>query len=228
MLDTTSYTDKLSPALNQMLKSFTGSECIMVRKVKEKDSLKGSAGNCHINVKKYIDKHGGTSVSGWLLNRIPAMIDKGMYVWSFHSVWMKPDGKLVDVTDDKHYIGRDKTIFVPDTQRVPDLAQGLSFNNFIVVTDDRLASHYGTSIGKEIRANTPYWCDTTMMTLLGLDEHTGVYRLLGNDYPQNEKLLCDEYEIDFINGRPVPRPGSKYESTGYPKNMIFDYSISTR
>jgi hypothetical protein len=67
-----------------------------------------------------------------------------------------------------------------------------------------------------------------MMTLLSLDEHTGVYRLLGKDYPQNEKLLCDEYELDFINGRPVPRPGSKYESTGYPKNMIFDYSISTR
>ena len=57
MLDTTSYTDKLTTGLNEMLKSFTGSECIMVRKIKEKDSLKGKSGNCHINVKKYIDKN---------------------------------------------------------------------------------------------------------------------------------------------------------------------------
>ena len=55
MLDTTSYTDKLSSGLNEMLKSFTGSECIMVRKIKEKDSMKGKAGNCHLNVKNYID-----------------------------------------------------------------------------------------------------------------------------------------------------------------------------
>jgi hypothetical protein len=228
MLDTTSYTDKLSSGLNEMLKSFTGSECIMVRKIKEKDSLKGKSGNCHINVKKYIDKNGGTSVSGWLLNRIPVMIQKGMYVWSFHSVWLKPDNKLVDVTDDQYYVGRDKTIFVPDITRVPDLVEGLSYNNFIVITDEQLASFYGNSIGKELKANTPYWCDSTMMTLFSLDEHSGVYRLLGDDYPNNEKQLADEYEIDFINGKPVPRSGSKYESTGFPKKMIFDYSISTR
>jgi hypothetical protein len=106
--------------------------------------------------------------------------------------------------------------------------EGLSYNNFIVITDEQLATFYGNSIGKEIKANTAYWCDSTMMTLLSLDEHSGVYRLLGNDYPNNEKQLADEYEVDFINGKPVPRLGSKYESTGFPKKMIFDYSISTR
>ena len=40
MLDTTSYADKLTPQLNELLKSFTGSECIMVRKIKEKESIK--------------------------------------------------------------------------------------------------------------------------------------------------------------------------------------------
>jgi hypothetical protein len=228
MLDTTSYADKLSPQLNELLKSFSGSETIMVRKIKDKDSIKGKAGNCHINVKNYIEKYGGTSVSGWLLNRIPAMIEKGMYVWSFHSVWMKPDGKLVDVTDDKYYIGRDKTIFLPDTKRFPNLVEGLSFNNFLVINDSRFATYYGNSIGKEIKEYTPYWCDSTMMRLLGTDEHSGVYRLLGKDYPANEKLLSDQYELDFTNGRPVPRLGSKYESTGLPLSAVFDFSISTR
>ena len=227
MLDTTSYADKLTPQLNELLKSFTGSECIMVRKIKEKDSIKGKHGNCHLNVKSYIDKSGGTSISGWLLNRLPNLMDKGMYVWSFHSVWHKPDGKLLDVTEDKHYIGRDKSIFIPDTERTPDLLEGTSYNNFLVFTERAFAEHYGRSIGKEINTHTLYWCDTVMTRLIGIDEHSGVYRYLNKEYPNNIQKMCDEYELEIVNGRPVPRPNSKYQH-GVPANMIFDYSISTR
>ena len=176
MLDTTSYTDKLTPQLNDLLKSFTGNECIMVRKIKDKDSLKGKAGNCHINVRNYIDKFGGSSVSGWLLNRIPNLIDRGMYVWSFHSVWLKPDGKLCDVTEDRHYIGRDKSIFIPDNKRIPDLIEGTSYNNFLVFTDNPFAEHYGRSIGTELSSYNLYWCDTVMTRLIDIDSHSGVYR----------------------------------------------------
>jgi hypothetical protein len=65
-----------------------------------------------------------------------------------------------------------------------------------------------------------------MTRLIDLNEHSGVYRLLG-EYPKNQERLCEEYEVEFINGNPVPKPGSKY-TTGFPINMIFDYSISTR
>lgn len=227
MLDTTSYTDKLTPELNLTLKSFTGYETIMVRKVKEKDSLKGKAGNCHINVKKYIEKNGGTSVSGWLLNRIPTMNEKGMYVWSFHSVWMKPDGKLVDVTDDRHYIGRDKSIFIPDAKRVPDLVEGLSYNNIVIFTDRAFAQYYGNSIGFEILPNKVYWCDTVITRLIGQDEHSGVYRLLSSEYKHNLDKLCEEYELEIVNGKPVPKAGSKYVD-GFPIKAVFDYSLSSR
>jgi hypothetical protein len=73
MLDTTSYVDKLPSKLNEVLKTFTGSECIMVRKIKDNDKtkikIKQSAGNCHLNVKTYIDNVvaagvGVTSVNG--------------------------------------------------------------------------------------------------------------------------------------------------------------------
>lgn len=230
MLDTTSYADKLPPSLNVLLNTFAGNGCLMVRKLKEKDKLniKGEAGNCHMNVKKYIDKHGGSAVSGWLLNRVPRLMDNGMYVWSFHSVWQKPDGKLLDVTDDKFYVGRDKSIFTPDSTRVADLQQGISYNNFLVFTETAFAKHYGNSISKEVNTNTLYWCDSAMIRLLDEGEHSGAYRLLGIDYPDNEKRLSDEYEIDFVNGRPVPKPGSKYENgSGLPIQVIFDYSIST-
>jgi hypothetical protein len=226
MLDVTSYADKLPPSLNAVLKSFTGGECVMVRKAKEKEKLTGKAGHCHHNVKTVVNKFGGTSVSGWLLNRLPQMMERGMYIWSFHSVWMKPDGKLLDVTEDKHYVGRDKSIFVPDTSRAPDLVEGISYNNFVVFTEPAFAQHYANSIGVEIRTNTPYWSDNTILRLLGTDEHSGAYRLvLSNDSP-NFKRMCDEYEIDFVDGRPVPRPGSKYENAPMPIRLLFDYSVS--
>ena len=226
MLDTTPYADKLTPALNSLLKSFAGGECIMVRKIKSKDTIKGKAGNCHINVKQYVDKDGGSSISGWLLGRIPHLIEKGMYVWNFHSVWLKPDNKLIDVTDDQHYLGRDKTIFVPDSTRVPDLTEGTSFNSFLVFTERAFAEHYGKSIGKEIRVNTPYWCDNTMTRLIDIDKHSGVYRLLSTEYKHNYQRMCDEYELDIVNGKPVPKVGSKYEFA-VPVEMMFDYSVSS-
>lgn len=231
MLDVTSYSDKLPSGLNTLLKSFTGGDCVMVRKIKDKDKqdIKGKSGNCHINVKMFIEKHGGKSVSGWLLNRVPKLMEKGMYVWSFHSVWQKPDDKLLDVTDDKYYVGRDKSIFVADSTRVPDLEQGISYNNFLVFTETAFAQHYGKSIGKEIRTNTAYWCDNTMLRLLNIEEHSGMYRLLSKEYPDNQKRMCEEYELDIIDGKPIPRPGSKYEKLGLiPTIMMFDYSLSSR
>lgn len=226
MLDTTSYADKLPQSLNEVLKSFTGSECLMVRKAKEKDAIKGKAGNCHINVKRLVDKQGGKTISGWLLNRVPQLLDRGMYVWSFHSVWMKPDEKLLDVTEDKHYAGRDKSIFIPDIARVPDIEQGLSYNNFVVFTDANFAHFFGDNIGKNIASNEPYWCDRSVRLLLEMDEHSGVYRLVNADYPKNRQMMCDEYDIDIVNGRPVPRPGNKYDyADGPPIKLFFDYGV---
>jgi len=231
MLDVTSYADKLPPSLNTLLNDFSGGECVMVRKIKDKDkqNIKGRAGNCHINVKMFIEKHGGESVSGWILNRVPKLLDRGMYVWSFHSVWQKPDGKLLDVTEDKYYIGRDKSIFLPDSKRKPDLVEGISYNNFLVLTDHAFAKHYGESIGKQILSNVVYWCDNTMLRLMSLEEHSGEYRLLSDEYPDNVKRMCDEYELDMVGGQPVPKPGSRYEKLGgVPTQMMFDYSISSR
>lgn len=134
MQDTTSYADKLPPSLNEVLKSFTGSECVMVRYLKPKLGTKGKSGRCHYNVRDFIQKHGGSAVSGWILNRDPETNSKGIYAWSFHSVWLTPDDRLVDVTEDKNYIGRDKSIFIRDLYRKADLEEGTLYNNIIIIT----------------------------------------------------------------------------------------------
>ena len=229
MQDTTSYADKLPPSLNQVLKTFTNSECVMVRKIKAKDSIYSKVRNCHLNVKSYIEKFGGSSVSGWLLLRNTMQSDRGMYAWSFHSVWQKPDGKWLDVTEDKNYLGRDKSIFIPDSQRLLDFAQGLSYNNFMVFTEPKFAAYYGNSIGVQLLTDKVYWSDTVMMRVMDTEQHSGIYRLLTPDYPNNLKMLCDEYELEIVNGKPKAKPGSRLDgASGFPLKMIFDYSISTR
>ncbi len=226
MLDTTSYTDKLPESLNSVLARFTGGSCIMVRKAKDGDKLKGRKGNCHLNVQDCIDKHGGSTVSGWLLNRDPIRAERGMYVWSFHSVWQKPDGKLLDVTEDKHYAGRDKSIFVPDSNRKPDMEKGIAHNNFVVFTEPNFATYYGNSIGKSLEANNVYWCNNTMLQLLHEDEHSGEYFLLVN-YPENQKNMGNQYGIDLIDGKLVTRSDSPYKDA-VPVQIFFDYNLKSK
>ena len=225
MLDTTSYADKLPQSLNETLKEFTGGECVMVRKVKDNDKRKGKSGNCHINVQKCIDNEGGSSVSGWLLKRNKMLLDKDMYAWNFHSVWKKPDGKLLDVTEDKNYVGRDKSIFVPDSYRVPDLAKGLSYNSFIIFTNYNFAKYYSNAIGIDIIIDAVYWCDNTLTNLIERDKHSGEYLLLKN-YPNNLKKMCDQYDFDYIDGKFIARAGSKYEGLdSIPVQAMFDYNL---
>ena len=227
--DTTSYADKLPTSLNKVLKEFTGNECVLVRYIKNKNKPENKAGHCHANVKAYVEKFGGKAIYGWILNRIPACIQKGHYVWSFHSIWEMPDGKWVDVTEDKHYVGREKSTFVADNERVPDLDKGIAYNNFMVFTEHNFATHFGNYIGVNLITNKVYWTDSTMMRVMDTEQHNGTYRLIRPEYPFNIKMMCEEYELDIINGRPVAKPGSKYEAGGsIPMKMLFDYSISTR
>lgn len=234
MLDTTSYTDKLPFQLNEILKAFTGSECVMVRKIKDNDKRKiknisaSASGNCHLNVKAYIDKFGGKAQCGWLLSRVPKLLEREMYVWNFHSAWLTPDNKLLDVTNDKYYIGRDKTIFVADTQRVADIVEGLSYNNFIVFTNSNVVRQYGDAVDLPLELYKQYWCDNTLRRFIPIDEHTGVYRLINKEYTNNLKKMCEEYEVDIINGRPIPKPNSKYDVLGaLPTQILFDYSLNS-
>jgi len=225
MLDTTSYSDKLPFGLNVALKELTGGECIMVRLAAPKDRVVTREHDCHENVRLAIEKFGGGFVSGWLLARLPKEIENGLYIWSFHSVWRKPDGKLLDVTKDRNYKGRDKTIFVPDSLRVPDMIENISYNNFVVFTERSYAASYSRRIGVEIHTNTPYWADDQLSRLLKIQEHSGKYRqILSNDCP-NLRHMCDEYEVDVIRGQLVPRPGSKYSDGNIPSSIFFDYSL---
>jgi hypothetical protein len=228
MLDTTLYTDKLPPSLNKTLKSFTGSECVLVNKIKnfDKPLLDAKAGNCHLNVRNYIDAYGGSSVSGWILNRTQHLLLGGMYVWTFHSVWIKPDNKVVDVTDDLNYKGKDKITFIPDSARVADLTEGLFYNNVIILDGLNNATLHKLLLNEDLKINTPYWCNTSMNQFFSLDEHSGIYRSISARYPNNEKVLADEYGVDIVNRKLVARLESNNSNMDFIKKLVFDFSLS--
>ena len=42
-------------------------------------------------------------------------------------------------------------------------------------------------------------------------------------------LAAQAQNLAIVNGKPVPKPNSKYEERGaFPMKMLFDYSISSR
>ena len=228
--DTTSYKHHFSDELNNVLFNFTGGECVMVRKIKDKDHRKitKTAGYCHVNVAKCIEAYGGNSVSGWLLNYNINNINRKIYIWCFHSVWQQLDGKLLDVTTNKAYVGRDKSIFIPDTQRVPDLQKGTSYNNFIVIDDSFFAFNYSKDIkdGTEFSQNKMYWCDHSAKIVMPIQDHCGVYKLVNPEYPENIQSLCDEYRVEIIDNKLHPREDCLYTHT--TKKIFFDYSLGSK
>lgn len=226
MLDITPYANKLPSSVNEALKALTDNESVLVRYLTPQQGIKGKSENCHLNVKSFIDKNGGNSVSGWILKRHRPLMEKGVYVWSFHSVWQTSNGNLVDVTEDKHYVGREKSIFIHDKNRIPDLEKGLSFNNIVIFTNSEFVKSFGQSIGRLVVLDTLYWCDPSLRQLLEISEHSGIYRLVTSAYPDNIKLMCDEIECELVDSRLVPREGSKRTlDDPLPKNFIFDYSV---
>lgn len=229
--DLTSYKDRLPKEVNDALKTFVGGDCVMVRRLKKdkhKYSVNAKTGECHLNVQLFVDRYGGKRISGWLLRRT-YLADKGVYAWLFHSVWQTPEKKWLDVTFDKEYAGRDKTIFVPDSTRTADLIEGTSYNNIVIFTDLRFTLFYGSQVGMELETNKVYWCDQTLRYFLATDEHSGQYRWISKQYPKNIEKMCDEYELEIKNGKPIPKPGSRYETmAAFPKKFLFDYSVNVR
>lgn len=71
---------------------------------------------CHVSAKHVVAKHGGRRLHGWALWQFTENgVD--LIVGDFHSVWVKTDGTIVDVTPPKFGT---RVLFVPD----PSLAIG--------------------------------------------------------------------------------------------------------
>lgn len=227
MLDAKLYTNKLPAAIRQPLANFSGSDCYLVHKAKGDLGLEQKSGNCHINVQQYVEKFGGEMLNGWLLYRSKSLVSNGMWVWSFHSVWKTEDGKLVDVTKDKMYEGSDYTTFLPDATRRFDGVEGIGYNNILVLDSKSFAEKYGTSIGRQIEVGKVYWTAMNLKAVKSIEEHSGQYRYIRPEYPNNLKLMEAKYNVVPDGNKLKPKDGTNADPRGVTIDLVFDFSVGS-
>jgi hypothetical protein len=223
MYNAKNYTEKLPKSIRKPLTAFTQNDCLLVTKLNDDFGLERRALNCHVNVSGYVEKFGGEMVNGWLLYRNKRLLNVGMWVWSFHSVWLTEDKKLFDVTDDSQYATNSFTTFIPDANRKVDFENGINYNNIVIFENEAFAKHWGKSTQTEVEANTLYWVTDDMMRIKKITEHSGMYRWLTDSYPNNIQLLKEKYGVVINNNKLMVTEAANDADI---ENAMFDFSLS--
>jgi len=216
------YTHKIPSNVRDGMSTFSGEECYLIRRRKKGLTGKGIQGNCHFNVQGWVDKIGGERLTGWLLYRNRSLINKGLWVWVFHSLWKTPEGQIVDVTQDSTYEGSDFTTVWLDKSRDIDISEGTSYNNVVVFENNTSAKNFTKNVGTEALVGIPYWTTPSMNDILKISEHTGKYRWVDESFSENIKLLESEYNCKVKDGKLVPNEGA---SNQISSKIFFDYSV---
>jgi len=216
------YTHKIPSNVRNGMSTFSGDECYLVRRRKKGLTGKGIQGNCHFNVQGWVDKIGGERLSGWLLYRNRLLINRGLWMWTFHSLWKTPEGQVVDVTQDSTYEGSDFTTVWLDKSRDIDLNEGTSFNNVVVFENGTSANNFTKNLGSEALVGIPYWTTPSMNHIRKISEHTGKYRWVDERFPNNINLFESEYNCKVKDGKLVPNQGASEQIS---TKIFFDYSV---
>lgn len=90
-------------------------------------SLSGIVDNCFDNVAKLVKYYGGRSLLGWTIWEWPGVLLEA----TFHAVWEREDGELLDPTPKAD--GENTTLFVPDRNATDD--GGVTLSRHYPLTD---------------------------------------------------------------------------------------------
>ena len=219
-----SYISKLPSGVVAGMKQLSEDDCFLVKRRVSITSDDNAEHNSHRNVQNKVDSLGGKRISGWLLIRKKELIDRGVYIWLFHSVWQTPDGECFDTTQNALYENSEAVTFWLDTAREADLSLGTSYNSVIVLADEMAVKAWRPNIQRDLEAAKPYWTDDTVTMFVDFEMHSGVYRILNKEYPKNLHALTTEYDctISLESGKIAPnKPGANL-----PFKVYFDYAIS--
>lgn len=181
------YVGSVPSNVSKTMGSFAGGVLASIDRISAELAL--DEGRCHLNVENWVSENGGKIIRGWLLVRKNSFLSSGIWVWVFHSVWMDKKGNLIDITYHGENHDCEKSIVWLDIYRKPDLVKGLSYNNLMVIDNSAIAKRYSESVEIEIKAGDLYWATPDMMYFKPVKYHTGVYRLLGAAYAENEKIF---------------------------------------
>lgn len=108
-------------------------------------SSQDKALDCFENVKKRVQEAGGSIQYGWHIWEWPAV----MLEAEFHSVWISPDGSLIDVSPQPSKFS--KVLFLPDPVRI---YQGRRVNNIRMALSDDPSVHEFIEVNDRIFEET--------------------------------------------------------------------------
>ena len=222
MYDAKIYNDKIPSFVLAPMLAFTGSDCLLVKRRKTGATGNGQRANCHVNVQNWVDKKGGECVSGWLLQRHSPLINRGIWVWIFHSVWVTPEQKIVDVTLDPMYKDNDYITFWADKTRKADWKNGFSYNNIVIYQEGLKAKSILKEDIVDPQSGVIYWNTPDLQFIRRLDQHSGIYRHIKDEFPDNLKFLEEKYNAVRKDGELVAISGSLQLDS----EILFDTSIS--
>ena len=217
------YNDKIPATIRVAMRAFTQHDCYLIRKRKRGATSKGEKGNCHLNVQEWVDKKGGRRIPCWMLYRSRALTSKGLWIWIFHSVWQSPENDISDVTLNESYADADYTTAWFDASRDVDFVEGISFNNVLCVATDSAAHALSARLGYRIETGVCYWATSSLSLVIPLETHSGQFRWISRDYPNNIKRLEDEYECVASDSGLRPKGNAKSELS---MKIFLDYSLS--
>lgn len=224
VLNVKPYTNKIPPKVRVAMENFADGDCLLVeRNTKDIDGVV-KQGNCHLNVKQLVDKFGGELVCGWLLYRSNQFINDGFYAWNYHAVWLTADNKLYDVTEDRTYGDALYSTFWVDKKRTVDLDKGVSYNCIVAMENRDYADAFGKSVGQQVNLGEVYWATGNYRHIKKLSEHSGIYKLMRPEYPENIKSLEKEYNCKIVDGKLIPNKGNDDKVS---IDIVFDYSLSS-
>lgn len=214
------YNDKLPHSVKTAMEQFTGNDCYLVPR--DTTRLKGISthGNCHENVASFIHNQSGNYQRGWLLGRNRKLISMGIYVWTFHTVWLPNESSAIDVTDDVNYKDAAYSTVWYDNIREPDLVNGVSYNNIIIYEKPAIAAMFSSVMGKTINAGEIYWTTSKMNRVLPLSEHNGQYRWIDGRWSSNRELIEQQYGCRVDGNRLIGKQPKELD-----EKIFFDFGV---
>jgi hypothetical protein len=194
--------DKLQKQHRDALKKLSDGEIYWCERRLEGKTGSGTQAQCHTNVQYWVDKIGGSRVDGWAYNENKFWISKNIHIWYWHSLWLTPENRLVDVTVNEQLGERNKLTFLTDEHRETDVVEGIGYNNIVIIGDAKLLGQINTTNGTEHEQWTAFWSDSQIKHTEGLDEFDGRYRWFAEEYVENNaKLLEQKYDVKVEDGK---------------------------
>jgi len=214
--------DKLPALVDKSIKSFTSNSPLLVKQ--KLDTPNSKPLNCHYNVANQIELSGGILMNGWLLTKKNSLISRGIWRWTYHSVWLKTHEECYDITKDKEN-SRDYSTFIADTNRKINLKVGITYNDILIIENQELADAYNQTgiYDFEVKVGVVYWVLPDISRIRETKSFDGKYRLIRPEFPLNSKLLEEQYDLKILNGKLVSNTGTQEVNS----NMLFEFSLSS-